>query len=266
MRRLPVPIPTDQLQGLLDRTGGPMAKLIVALIAIHGLGKKETTHLLVNDLDLSAGRLLVRRPTGPHTVYFDQLTHTLAIGWLRERHHRWPLTTSTRLLVTGNPLEVWRLPLTGFCNFHWLILSNTSSFFIGVRGRGAWVPSRAPGGAGPGLPALPASRGRRGLRGPGQPAGLSRAARCAAPLRPEERPRTLRGEPGRQRRRSRLLLIPWGPRSGPAALTRPPGPWRQRPAPRRPGASCRRPSAAGRCCSPRSRPRSPPGPAPWSRT
>ena len=101
MRRLPVPIPTDQLQGLLDRTGGPMAKLIVALIAIHGLGKKETTHLLVNDLDLSAGRLLVRRPTGPHTVYFDQLTHTLAIGWLRERHHRWPLTTSTRLLVTA---------------------------------------------------------------------------------------------------------------------------------------------------------------------
>ena len=101
MRRLPVPIPTDQLQGLLDRTGGPMAKLIVALIAIHGLGKKETTHLLVNDLDLSAGRLLVRRPAGPHTVYFDQLTHTLAIGWLRERHHRWPLTTSTRLLVTA---------------------------------------------------------------------------------------------------------------------------------------------------------------------
>jgi hypothetical protein len=101
IRRLPVPIPTDQLQGLLDRTGGPMAKLIVALIAIHGLGKKETTHLLVNDLDLSAGRLLVRRPAGPHTVYFDQLTHTLAIGWLRERHHRWPLTTSTRLLVTA---------------------------------------------------------------------------------------------------------------------------------------------------------------------
>jgi hypothetical protein len=41
MRRLPVPIPTDQLHGLIDRADGPMAKLIVTLIAIHGLGKKR---------------------------------------------------------------------------------------------------------------------------------------------------------------------------------------------------------------------------------
>ena len=54
MRRLPVPIPTDQLRGLIDRADGPMAKLIVTLIAIHGLGKKETTRLLIDDLNLSS--------------------------------------------------------------------------------------------------------------------------------------------------------------------------------------------------------------------
>jgi len=48
-----------------------------------------------------------------------------------------------------------------------------------------------PAGAGCGLPALPAPRGRRGPRGQGRPAGPSRAARCAAPLRPGWRPRTL---------------------------------------------------------------------------
>ena len=78
MRRLPVPIPTDQLRGLIDRAGSPMAKLTVALIAIHGLGKKETTLLLLDDLDLPRGQLVVRRPTGPHTVYLDELTRTLA--------------------------------------------------------------------------------------------------------------------------------------------------------------------------------------------
>ena len=100
MRRLPVPIPTDQLRGLIDRADGPMAKLIVTLIAIHGLGKKETTRLLTDDLYLSSGHLLVRRSTGRHSVYLDELTHTHAIAWLSERHRRWPLTANPHLLAT----------------------------------------------------------------------------------------------------------------------------------------------------------------------
>ena len=100
MWRLPVPIPTDQLRGLIDRAETPMAKLTVALIAIHGLGKKETSQLLLADLDLPDGRILIRRAAQRHTVYLDELTHTLAIGWLRERHRRWPLTTNPHLLVS----------------------------------------------------------------------------------------------------------------------------------------------------------------------
>jgi Phage integrase, N-terminal SAM-like domain len=100
-RRLPAPIPADQLAGLIDRAASPMARLVIALIAIHGLGKQETTRLLAADLDLPSGRLAVRRHgSRHHTVYLDQLTHALAAGWMRERRRRWPRTSNPHLLIT----------------------------------------------------------------------------------------------------------------------------------------------------------------------
>jgi site-specific recombinase XerC len=98
--RLPAPIPTDRLRGLIDRADGPMAKLVVALVAIHGLGKRETPRLLLADLDLSHEMLTVRRDLGRHTVYLDELTRILATAWLRERHRRWPRTANPHLLVS----------------------------------------------------------------------------------------------------------------------------------------------------------------------
>ncbi|WP_300605871.1 hypothetical protein [Trebonia sp.] len=100
MRRLPAPIPTDLLRGLIDRAGTPIAKVTVAMIAIHALGKKETASLLLEDLDLPRGQLAVRRPTGTHTVYLDELSRALMADWLRERHRCWPLTGNPHLLVT----------------------------------------------------------------------------------------------------------------------------------------------------------------------
>ncbi|MFJ9037358.1 hypothetical protein ACIRF8_12300 [Streptomyces sp. NPDC102406] len=87
--RLPVPIPTDRLHGLIDPADTPMAKCVVALIAIHGLGRRETRCLRLTDLDLDLdlGRLTVRRDL-KHTVYLDELTHALAADWLRDRHRR----------------------------------------------------------------------------------------------------------------------------------------------------------------------------------
>jgi site-specific recombinase XerC len=101
MRRLPAPIPTHRLHGLIDRAPSPMAQLVIALIAIHGLGKKETARLLAADLDLTAGRLAVRRDGHRHhTVYLGELTSKLAIRWIRERHQRWPRTSNPHLLIT----------------------------------------------------------------------------------------------------------------------------------------------------------------------
>ncbi len=108
--RLPVPISTDRLRGLTDRADGPVARLVVALIAIHGLGKGETPRLLLGDLDLPGGSLLVRRDPGRHTVYRDELTHTLAIAWLRERHRRWPRTANPHLLVSQQSAAMGTLP------------------------------------------------------------------------------------------------------------------------------------------------------------
>ena len=96
--RLPVAIPTDRLRGLIDRSKSPMAKFVVALVAIHGLGRHEIRQLLLADLDLGRGRRQVPRDL-PHTVYLDELTHTLAADWLRDRHRRWPLTASPHLAV-----------------------------------------------------------------------------------------------------------------------------------------------------------------------
>jgi hypothetical protein len=100
MQRLPAPIPADLLRGLIDRAGTPLAKATIALIAIHALGKKETALLLLDDLDLARGQLGVRRPTGKHTVYLDDLSRELMASWLRERHRCWPLTRNPHLLVT----------------------------------------------------------------------------------------------------------------------------------------------------------------------
>jgi integrase len=99
--RLPVPIPTDRLCGLIDRADSAMAKLVLALVAIHGLGKTETSRLLLDDLDLQAGTLTIRRDLTRHTLYFDELTHSLAIAWLRERRRRWPRTANPHLLLSG---------------------------------------------------------------------------------------------------------------------------------------------------------------------
>ncbi|MER6416744.1 hypothetical protein [Streptomyces humidus] len=107
--RLPVPIPTDRLRGLIDRAGTPMAKLVVALVAIHGLGRRDTRCLLLADTDLARGRLTVQRDLR-HTVYLDELTHILASDWLRDRHRRWPLTANPYLLVSRQTVADDRLP------------------------------------------------------------------------------------------------------------------------------------------------------------
>jgi hypothetical protein len=97
---LPQPLPTDRLHGLLDRTSGPMAKLTVALVAIHALTPAALRRALLVDLDPTRGRMTVRLITGPHTLYLHELTHALALDWLRERQRRWPATTNPHLLLT----------------------------------------------------------------------------------------------------------------------------------------------------------------------
>jgi integrase len=100
VRLLPVPIPTDRLQGLIDRASGPLAKLVTALVAIHGVRPTELLRLRLDDLDLAHGKLRIQHPAGPRHVFLDEVTHSLARQWLQERQRRWPATTNRHLLIS----------------------------------------------------------------------------------------------------------------------------------------------------------------------
>ena len=106
VKNLPTPISTDRLRGLIDRAATPIAQLVVALVAIHGLGNRELTHLQLADLDKARGTLVVHRPHRRHTVYLDELTHRLVIAWLRESHRRWPTTANPHLLLSQQTAEM----------------------------------------------------------------------------------------------------------------------------------------------------------------
>ncbi|MER7694130.1 hypothetical protein ABTX87_56330, partial [Streptomyces sp. NPDC097610] len=96
----PRTIPSDLLMGIIDRTLGPADKLIVVLVALHALGSNDVTQLLTSNLNVSRGHLAVRRPSRFHTIYLDQLTHELALTWLRDRHRRWSTSANPHLLVS----------------------------------------------------------------------------------------------------------------------------------------------------------------------
>jgi integrase len=100
--KLPRPLPSDRLRGLLDRAPTTLAKLAVALVAIHALRPVELRGLHLADLDRAHGRLTVRRPTAgaDRIVVLDELTLRLAGAWLRERARRWPHSTNPYLLVS----------------------------------------------------------------------------------------------------------------------------------------------------------------------
>jgi hypothetical protein len=108
--KLPPTVPSDLLPPLLERASTPAQRLAVLLVAIHALPGHEITALTLADLDLAAGRLTVRRPSGPHTVWLDPATHQAADTWLRDRHRRWPHSANPHLLVNNHTAMDTRNP------------------------------------------------------------------------------------------------------------------------------------------------------------
>jgi hypothetical protein len=98
--RVPQPLPADRVAGLLDRAGGPAARLAVALVAIHAVPEADLVRLQSADLDLAAGTLIIRRGHRHRVVHLDEVTAALASRWLRHRHQRWPGSRNPHLLVS----------------------------------------------------------------------------------------------------------------------------------------------------------------------
>jgi hypothetical protein len=71
---LPQSVPGDLLAKLLDHAADATQRLILALVAIHALPGHEIARLLTDDLDLAAGRQVVRRGRLSHTLYLEELT------------------------------------------------------------------------------------------------------------------------------------------------------------------------------------------------
>lgn len=100
-RRLPRPLPSDQLKGLLDPIADARGRLIVALAAVHTLFPRAIAQLLLEDLDRARGQQRVRRPGRPdHIVYLDELTMELATAWIAERYRRLPDSINPYLIVS----------------------------------------------------------------------------------------------------------------------------------------------------------------------
>jgi integrase len=76
-RRLPRPLPSDRLRGLLDPLVHPREALIVASVAIHALGVDELASLQVSDLDRSADALTIARAHTTHRITLDETLTTL---------------------------------------------------------------------------------------------------------------------------------------------------------------------------------------------
>jgi integrase len=100
VQTLPPSVSSDVLAGLLDRATSAAGRLVLALVAVHGLPGHEVRRLMTADLNLSKGRLVVRRGLRRHTIYLEEFTHRLAAEWLAERHRRWPGSTNPHLLVS----------------------------------------------------------------------------------------------------------------------------------------------------------------------
>lgn len=102
-RPVPTGLPSDRVDGLLDRIEDPRERLMVALVAIYAVLPRQLVQLKTTDFDRSKGRLRLRRPGRvDHVVYLDEFTRRLATAWELHRFHRWPDSSNPHLFVNRN--------------------------------------------------------------------------------------------------------------------------------------------------------------------
>lgn len=113
--RLPEPLPSHRLRGLLDRIDSAMGRLAVGLVAVHAIKVTEVARLPLTALDLAHATLQLQLCGQPHTVHLDTLTRHLLDDYLQARHQQWPATPNPHLLVTTHSAHHPALPPVSYC-------------------------------------------------------------------------------------------------------------------------------------------------------
>ncbi|MFG2732743.1 hypothetical protein [Streptomyces canus] len=113
--RLPEPLPSDRLRGLLDSIDSSMGRLAVGLVAVHAIKVTDVARLPLTAPDLARGTLRLRLRDQPHTVYLDTLTRHLLDAWLQTRQQRWPASPNPHLLITTLSAHHPALPPVSHC-------------------------------------------------------------------------------------------------------------------------------------------------------
>jgi integrase len=80
---------------MLAAAGGPAARLILVLAAVHAARRDAIRRLQLDDLDLGNRRITIAGSTRP----LDDLTRTLLQDWLSCRQARWPGTANPHVLL-----------------------------------------------------------------------------------------------------------------------------------------------------------------------
>jgi site-specific recombinase XerD len=73
----------------------PLARLLLALAAVHAARTSEIRDLRLDDVDLGNRRLTIAGRARP----LDELTRQMILNWLTYRHTRWPNTANPHMVI-----------------------------------------------------------------------------------------------------------------------------------------------------------------------
>lgn len=99
-----VPLTAEQLDDATQAATTPVARLTLALAAVHAARPEAIRNLRLDDVDLGNRRLSIAGVTRP----LDELTHRLLREWLTYRRRRWPNTANPHLIINKQTASTTR--------------------------------------------------------------------------------------------------------------------------------------------------------------
>jgi site-specific recombinase XerD len=94
--RVLLPLEPHEVRAAVDAATTPVARLALALAAVHAARPKAVRELQLDDVDLGNRRLVLAGRARP----LDDLTRQAVLAWLDYRRRRWPNTANPHLIVS----------------------------------------------------------------------------------------------------------------------------------------------------------------------